>query len=64
MERRLAAILVSDLVGFSRLMEADEAGTLARLTAIRRDVTDPLFKKHRGRIVKHGASPILAEQAC
>ena len=49
MERRLAAILAADVVGYSRLMEADEAGTLDVLKARRRQVFDPLPAKHRSR---------------
>jgi adenylate cyclase len=48
-ERRLAAILAADVVGYSRLMEADEEGTLAALKAIRREVADPRIAAHRGR---------------
>lgn len=51
-ERRLAAILVADVVGYSRLMERDEAGTLARLQAHRHELIDPLLAEHRGRTVK------------
>jgi TolB-like protein/class 3 adenylate cyclase/rhodanese-related sulfurtransferase/Flp pilus assembly protein TadD len=51
-ERRLAAILAADVVGYSRLMEADEADTLATLRRLRAEVIDPLLAKHRGRIVK------------
>jgi adenylate cyclase len=51
-ERRLTAILAADVVGYSRLMEVDEAGTHATLRARRRDVLDPLVAKHRGRIFK------------
>ena len=51
-ERRLLAILVADVVGFSRLMEADEPGTIARLKTIRAELTDPLVAEHKGRIVK------------
>jgi class 3 adenylate cyclase len=50
-ERRLAAILAADVVGYSRLMGADE-GTLAALKAIRRELLDPRIVEHRGRIVK------------
>ena len=50
--RRLAAILVADVVGFSRLVGADEAGTLARLTALRREVVDPNIAHHSGRLFK------------
>ncbi|HUS54891.1 MAG TPA: adenylate/guanylate cyclase domain-containing protein, partial [Thermohalobaculum sp.] len=52
MERRLAAILAADVVGYSRLMGQDEAGTLARLKAFRTDVLDPVVTKHDGRIFK------------
>jgi adenylate cyclase len=51
-ERRLAAILAADLAGYSRLMGADEEGTLAALKAIRRELADPKVTEHRGRIVK------------
>ena len=53
-QRRLAAILAADVVGYSRLMEADEAGTLAALKARRTEVLEPLVAKHQGRIVKSG----------
>ena len=51
-ERRLAAILAADVVGYSRLMERDEAGTLERLKAHRKELVEPLIAEHRGRIVK------------
>src|SRR3712207_6250340 len=51
-ERRLAAILVADVVGYSHLIEQDEAGTLAALKDLRREVIDPLLTEYRGRIVK------------
>src|SRR5687767_4132527 len=51
-DRRVLAILAADVVGYSGLMEADEAGTLARLKTFRSEVTDPNFAQHRGRIVK------------
>ena len=51
-ERRLTAILASDIAGYSRLIGTDEEGTLARLRAIRRELTDPKITEHRGRIVK------------
>jgi adenylate cyclase len=50
--RRLAAILAADVAGYSRLMGADEEGTLAALKAIRRELSDPKVKEHHGRIVK------------
>ncbi len=52
MERRLAAILVADVVGYTRLMRADEAGTLQRLTALREGFLEPLIADHGGRVVK------------
>lgn len=63
MERRLAAILAADVVGYSRLMGADEAGTLARLTRLRTERIEPLIAGHRGRIVKLMGDGILAEFA-
>ncbi|MGD9509286.1 MAG: adenylate/guanylate cyclase domain-containing protein, partial [Geminicoccaceae bacterium] len=51
-ERRLAAILVADIVGYSRLVEQDEAGTLAAIRALRSQLINPLLAEHRGRIVK------------
>ena len=51
-QRRLAAILAADVAGYSRLMSADEEGTLAKLKAHRRDLLDPKIGEHRGRIVK------------
>ena len=51
-ERRLAAIMAADIVGYSRLIETDEARTLAAIRALRSKVLDPLFAEHRGRIVK------------
>jgi adenylate cyclase len=62
-ERRLAAILAADVVGYSRLMERDEAGTLARLKAHRRELVDPLVTEHRGRIVKLMGDGALVEFA-
>ena len=50
--RKLAAILVSDVVGYSRLAGADEDRTLARLRALRSDLIDPTISVHHGRIVK------------
>src|SRR5712691_213876 len=60
-ERRLAAILATDVVGYSRLMGVDEEGTLAALRAIRREVEDPKIKEHRGRIVKTTGDGLLVE---
>ena len=50
MERRLAAILAADVVGYSRLMERDEAGTLTALKSHRKEVLQPLVALHRGRV--------------
>ena len=61
--RRLEAILVADVAGYSRLMGADEEGTLAALKAIRREVGDPKVKEHRGRIVKTTGEGLLIEFA-
>src|SRR5918995_1946707 len=62
-ERRLAAILAADVVGYSRLMERDEQGTLERLKAPRRGFIDPLIADHRGRIVKLMGDGALVEFA-
>lgn len=61
MERRLAAVLVADVVGYSRLMEADEAGTLHALKARREGVLEPVIKARGGRIVKLMGDGVLAE---
>jgi adenylate cyclase len=63
MDRRLAAILAADVVGYSRLMETDEAGTLAALKSRRKKVLDPLLARHRGRIVKTTGDGVLVEFA-
>ena len=60
-ERRLAAILAADVAGYSRLMGEDEAGTLQRLRAHRRDLIDPKVVEHKGRIVKTTGDGILIE---
>ena len=59
--RRLAAILAADVVGYSRLMEADETGTLAILKILRKDVLEPLVAKHQGRIFKIAGDGVLVE---
>ena len=61
MERRLTAILAADVVGYSRLMGNDEAGTLAQLKEIRQAVVDAKIAEHRGRIVKLTGDGVLAE---
>src|SRR5258705_9592783 len=60
-ERKLAAILAADVAGYSRLMGADEEGTLARLKACRRELIDPEIAEHRGRVVKTTGDGILIE---
>ncbi|HTO65095.1 MAG TPA: adenylate/guanylate cyclase domain-containing protein [Bradyrhizobium sp.] len=59
--RRLAAILAADVVGYSRLLEQDEAGTLAALKERRRDILNPLVAEHHGRIVKVMGDGVLVE---
>src|ERR1700732_5584078 len=58
-QRRLAAILAADVAGYSRLMGADEEGTLAALKELRRELADPKIKEHRGRIVKTTGDGLL-----
>jgi adenylate cyclase len=59
--RRLAAILAADVAGYSRLIGADEGGTLKRLGAIRTELTDPQIAEHHGRIVKTMGDGLLVE---
>ncbi|HXP05434.1 MAG TPA: adenylate/guanylate cyclase domain-containing protein [Stellaceae bacterium] len=61
--RHLAAILAADVAGYSRLMGADEEGTLARLKALRAELVDPAIAVHRGRIVKTTGDGLLVEFA-
>jgi adenylate cyclase len=63
LERRLAAVLAADVAGYSRLMAADEAGTLETLKAHRREVVDPAIAEYRGRIVKTTGDGMLVEFA-
>ena len=63
MERRLAAIFAADVVGYSRLVGADEEGTLARLQAHWRELIEPKIAEHQGRIVKTTGDGVLAEFA-
>jgi adenylate cyclase len=62
-ERRLAAILAADVAGYSRLIGADEEGTLSRLKALRAEVIDPKIAEHHGRIVKTTGDGLLVEFA-
>jgi adenylate cyclase len=59
--RRLAAILAADVVGYGRLLEQDEAATLAALKARRRDILNPLVAKHQGRVFKTTGAGVLVE---
>src|SRR6266700_2278717 len=59
--RRVAAILAADVAGYSRLIGADEEGTLDRLKAIRRELSDPKIAEHHGRIVKTTGDGMLVE---
>jgi len=61
--RRLAAILAADVAGYSRLMGADEEGTLERLKALRRELLDPKIAEHKGRIIKTTGDGMLVEFA-
>src|SRR5687767_16037580 len=60
-ERRLAAILAADMVSYSRLMEADETGTLARLRTHRLELIDPAIAKNKGRLIKTTGDGLLVE---
>jgi TolB-like protein/class 3 adenylate cyclase/Tfp pilus assembly protein PilF len=62
-QRRLAAIVAADVVGYSRLMGRDESGTLAALKAVRRDIVDPILSEHGGRLVKTTGDGLLVEFA-
>ena len=59
--RKLTAILVADVVGYSLLAGADEESTLARLRALRSDLTDPSIARHYGRVVKRTGDGIIIE---
>ncbi len=61
MQRRLAAILAADVVGYSRLMGEDETGTLGRLKSLRKELVQPKITEHKGRIVKLMGDGLLAE---
>ena len=57
--RKLVAVLYADMVGYSRLIGLDDAGTLQRLRTLRREVIDPAIEKHGGRIVQTGGDFLL-----
>ena len=61
--RRLAAILVADVVGYSRLISGDESGTLARLHNLRQEIIEPSISKHSGRLFKVVGDGFLVEFA-
>ncbi|PYK89311.1 MAG: adenylate/guanylate cyclase domain-containing protein [Verrucomicrobia bacterium] len=61
MERRLTAILAADVVGYSRLMSSDEAGTIAALRSLRKELADPAITAHKGRIFKLTGDGMLVE---
>jgi class 3 adenylate cyclase/pimeloyl-ACP methyl ester carboxylesterase len=63
MERRLAAVMASDMVGYSRLMELDDLGTLQRQKKHRSELIDPMIERNRGRIVKTTGDGLLVEFA-
>ena len=63
MQRRLAAILAADVVGYSRLMGADEMGTITALKSHRRELIDTGIAEHHGRIVKTTGDGMLVEFA-
>ncbi|NUS68132.1 MAG: adenylate/guanylate cyclase domain-containing protein, partial [Ensifer adhaerens] len=63
LERRLAAILAADVVGYSRLIGADETGTLAAMKRHKSELVDPKITRHKGRIVKLTGDGILVEFA-
>src|SRR2546427_6899117 len=60
-QRRLAAIMVADVVGYSRLVEVDEAGTLAAIKDLRQAVLEPVLTAHRGRLIKLMGDGLIAE---
>ena len=62
-QRRLAAILAADVVGFSSLMERDEEGTYARIGLLRRELIEPRLAEHQGRLIKTTGDGFLVEFA-
>src|SRR5262245_19907483 len=64
MERRLAAIMAADVVGYSRLTQLDEAGTLATLKARRKQILQPLVAKHHGRVIRLAGDGVLVDFVC
>lgn len=64
MERRIAAILAADMVGYSRLIELDEAGTITRQKRHRLELIDPLIEQFNGKIIKLTGDGLIAEFRC
>jgi len=62
-ERKLAAVFVADMAGYSRLMELDEEGTHSRLSALERELVGPKIREHHGRIIKNTGDGVLVEFA-
>ena len=63
LQRRLVAVLAADVAGYSRLMGANEEGTLTKLKSLRKTLVDPAIAAHRGRIVKTTGDGLLVEFA-
>ncbi len=61
MERRLAAVMAADIVGYSRMMGADEEGTLEILRELKRGIIEPAVTSHAGRVVKYLGDGFIAE---
>ena len=57
--RKLIAVVYADMVGYSRLIGLDDAGTVERLRALRRNLIDPAIEEHQGRIVQTGGDSLL-----
>ena len=62
-ERKLAAVFVADVAGYSRLMELDEEGTHSRFSALQRELVGPKIREHHGRIIKNTGDGVLVEFA-
>jgi adenylate cyclase len=62
-ERKLAAVFVADVAGYSRLMELDEEGTHSRFSALERELVGPTIREYHGRIIKNTGDGVLVEFA-